>query len=129
MELFLAKVLGVYFIIMGAIALFRRGAVMPAVSQLAANKPLILLLALIELFAGLSIVIAYPDVTFDYMGVITLIGWMLIVEGIIYLATPSKEVQKFIKQFNTPIWYTAGGVIAILLGVYLANVGFNLSLW
>lgn len=127
MEMFLAKVFGSYFIIAGAIALFRRGAVMPAVSQLAQNKPLILLLGVAELFAGLLIVIAYPNITFDYMGLITLIGWMLIVESIIYLATPSKEVQRFIKSFNTPLWYTAGGVIAILLGVYLVNVGFSLG--
>ena len=129
MELFLAKVLGSYFIIAGVIALFRRGTIMPAVSQLAANKPLILVLAMAELLAGLSLVIAYPDLSFDYIGVITIIGWMLIVEAIIYLSTPSKEVQKFIKSFNTPLWYTSGGAVAIITGIYLVNIGFALSLY
>ena len=80
MELFLAKVFGSYLIIAGAVALFRRGSVMPAVSQLAANKPLILIIAMMELFAGLSIVIAYPGISYDHMGLITsgrVVPWIL----------------------------------------------------
>ncbi len=128
-SLFLAQLLGVYFVIVGVVVLLRRGSLMPALSELAKNRPLILILALLELFAGIAIVLAYPNISFDWMGIIAVVGWMLIVEGFLYMATPFKEVQKFMKSFNTPTWYTAGGIVAILAGAYLINAGFGLMLF
>ena len=60
-SLFLAQLLGVYFVIVGVVVLLRRGSLMPALSELAKNRPLILILALIELIAGIEIVLAYPN--------------------------------------------------------------------
>ena len=127
--LFLAKLLGLYFGLVGVIVLLRRGAIMPAISELAKNKPLILIFGFLEIFAGLAMVLAYPVVSLNWEGLLSLIGWMMLIEGVIYLATPAKEVRKFILSFNTPAWYTTGGIISILLGAYLINVGFELGLF
>jgi hypothetical protein len=121
----LAQLLGLYFMIVGVIVLYRRKAIMPAVSELARNKGLVLAIAVVELLAGLAIVITYPAVTFDWMGIISVIGWMLMVESILYLSLPSKKVQKWIRRFNTRSWYGAGGAISIVAGAYLAGVGFG----
>ncbi len=125
MEFSLPQLLGIYFILIGGIVLYRRRAFMPTVRQLVANRPLLMVIALAEILAGIAVALTYPMVSVSVDGLISLIGWMLIVEGIIYLAMPYKRVQKFAAAFNTPQWYVVGGVIAILVGLYLAGSGFG----
>ena len=120
MELFIAKVLGLYFLIMGALVILRRSAVMPAIADLAKNRGLILALGAIELAAGLSIVVAYPTVGYSMTGLISLIGYMLIVESIFYFGFPMSSVRRIAGKFNRSEWYVGGGLISIALGLYLA---------
>ena len=121
----LAQLLGLYFLIVGSIEIYRKKSIMPALNQLAANRPLLLILALIELMAGLAVVLTNPDLTLDANGLISLIGWMLLVESILYLALPYKRLQKLIKSFNTARWHGIGGVLAVIAGLYLCAVGFG----
>lgn len=121
----LEQLLGLYFIIVGVIVLYRRRSLMPAIGQLVANPALRTVIGLVELMAGLAIVLTYPEVTLNASGLVSLIGWTLIVEGIIYLSMPSRMVQRFIKRFNRDSWYRTGGAVAIVMGAYLAGVGFG----
>lgn len=122
----LAQLLGLYFIIVGVIVLYRRKSLMPAVSQLVSNRPLLLVIALSELLAGLAIILTYPSFTPNWEGAVAIVGWILVVEGVLYLALPIRVVQRFVRKFNTDTWYGTGGVIAILLGGYIAAGGFGL---
>ncbi len=121
----LSKLLGLYFIIVGVIVLYRRKSIMPAISQLVANRPLLLVIALAEILAGLAIILTYPNITANADGVIALIGWVLAVEGVLYLAMPIQSVQRFVRRFNNETWYGTGGAIAILLGGYLAGTAYG----
>lgn len=123
--LFFAKLLGLYFLIVGLVVMFRRKSVMPAISEIVKNRALLLVVALVELLAGLSIIINYTEVSKSLEGVISLVGWMLVVEGIVYLALPARYTQKFVRSFNKPSWYVGGGLVAALLGAYLAALGFG----
>lgn len=127
MDLFLAQLFGLYFIIVGASVLIRKKSIMPTYREMIANKPVLLAISLLEIAAGLAIVLARPTITMDWMGIITLIGWMLLVEGVLYLTLPSKVVQKFTKNFSSAGWMTAGAVVAVVAGGYLAYVGFGLG--
>jgi hypothetical protein len=123
--LFLPQLLGLYFMLVGTIVMVRKASIMPGIAQLAANRPLIMTIAFVEIAAGLAILLVNPVLTFDWHGLIALVGWMLLAEGIIYLALPAREVQKFIKRFNTPAWYFWGGLIAVIAGIYLMAAGFQ----
>ncbi|MDB5238610.1 MAG: putative rane protein [Candidatus Kaiserbacteria bacterium] len=122
----LAQILGLYFMIIGVVVLYRRRAVMPAVSRLVANRPLLLVIGLMEILGGIAIVLTYPMFTLDASGLISLIGLVLLIEGIVYFALPSRKVQRFVRRFNTPSWYGAGGLLSLIMGVYLAGSGFGL---
>lgn len=122
----LAQLLGLYFIIVGIIVLYRRKSIMPALSQLAANRGLLLMLALAEILAGLAVILSYPNLTPNVEGVLAVIGWILALEGVLYLALPARAVQRFVRKFNNETWYGTGGSIAVLLGAYLAGVGFGI---
>lgn len=126
MEIFLAQLFGLYFLIIGIVVLIRRKAVMPAISELAGNRPVLLTLAIIEIGAGLALVLAFPTITWSVGGIFAIIGYMLVVEGLIYLASPYRTTQRFIKAFNKSEWFMAGAVGSVLVGGYLVAYGFNL---
>ncbi len=126
MEIFLAKLFGLYFLIIGIIILVRRKAVMPAVSELVSNRAVLITLAIIEIGAGLALTLTYPTIQWSVDGILSTIGYMLLVEGLIYLASPYKPTQKFIKQFNKSHWLISGGVASVVVGAYLVAYGFNL---
>lgn len=126
LSIFFAKLFGLYFLIAGGIIMMRQKSFMPIFTEILGTRPLLLLMGCAELLAGLAIVLAHPIFTADWQGVITLIGAWMIVEGIIYLAMPYTKVGKLMRQFNTPSWYTSGGLVAIVLGGYLAGKGFGM---
>lgn len=124
-SIFLAKLFGLYFLVAGGIVMLRQKSFMPMVMDFFSSKALIMLVGLLELVAGLALVIAMPTITPDWRGVITLIGYTMIAEGILYLSSPYAKVHRFMRHFNTPTWYTSGGLFAVVLGAYLAGVGFG----
>ena len=121
----LAQLLGLYFVIIGVIVLLRGRSLVPGISQLIANRPMIIILGLSELLAGLAIILTYPTFTWDWRGIIAVIGWMLVIEGIIYLAAPYVKIHKVMRSFNSPRWYQFGSLVAIVAGGYLLAVGFG----
>lgn len=123
---FLAQLIGLYLLVVGVVVTVRRCSLMPAVAELVKNKGVLVLLGAVELAAGIAIVLVYPRITFDWMGIISLVGWMMVVESLVYLTMPLGRVQRTIRAFNKPSWYVGGGLIAIVLGAYLVAIGFGL---
>lgn len=125
MDIFLAQLLGLYFLVVGTLVLVRRKSIMPAISELVQNRALLFTIASIELVAGLSIVLLYPTLSWTWLGLISLIGWMMIVEGVVHLSLPFKYVQQLVRSFNKPGWYLSGGMVAVAIGLYLVAAGFG----
>lgn len=125
LSIFLAKLFGLYFLIAGGIIMLRQKSFMPIITEFFSSRALIMLMGAIELVAGLAIIIVHPTLTPDWRGVITLIGWTLVVEGVLYLASPYTKIHKMLRHFNTPTWFTSGGLLAVVLGAYLAGKGFG----
>jgi len=98
---------------------------MPAVKEFAANRALLLGFSVAEIVTGLAVVIAFPKVEFDLTGIISIIGYMMVVEGILYLGAPFKFIQRLVGSFNKSLWYLVGGILSVVLGIYLAQVGFG----
>lgn len=126
METYLIQLLGLYLTIAGAITLLTQRTLMPALRDLAKNRGVLIVLGALELIAGLALVLAYPTVGFSVAGVLSLLGYVLIIEGILYFAAPNKLVKKMFATFNTPTWYVIGGLLSIAAGLYLTTLGFAL---
>ena len=125
MELFFAKLFGIYFILVGSLIMLRRKSILPAVIRFAQDRALILVFSALEIAAGLAIVIAYPIVGNSVSGIISLIGYILVIEGVLYLAAPAAFIRTMIGYFNKPIWFVIGGFLSIVAGIFLAGKGFG----
>ena len=125
LSIFLAKLFGLYFLIAGIVIMVRRKSLIPAVTEFGHSRALVLIVALVELIAGLAITIAHPTLTPDWRGLITLLGWWMILESVIYLTLPFSGMRKLVRMFNHSRWYISGGFISVVLGGYLAGIGFG----
>ncbi len=126
MELFLAQLLGLYFIIIGIVMFVRRRAIIPAISQLMGSQALVFILAILYIAVGLALILEYPIISLSLPGALSLIGYLMVIEGIVYLAAPRRFIKWFTGLFNRPSWYIIYAPVAIILGILFAGVGFGL---
>ncbi len=125
LSIFLSQVIGVYLVIIGLICLLRRKTMIAAVADMASNRAVIYLVAILELLAGLGLVISHNVWVWDITVVITIVGWVMLIEAVAYLLLPYKVVAKIFRRLNTKSWYIAGGLLSVVVGAYLAGIGFG----
>lgn len=123
--LLLSKVFGIFLVILGAMIVFRRHYFIPVFAAYVRERLTRTVISLVELLIGLFVAVGHNQWTPIPAAVITLLGWMAIVEGMVYLALPDEFVEKLIRTFNTPFWYIIGGLLAIGVGGYLGAYGFG----
>lgn len=121
----LAKVLGLFIIIVGVIVMVRREYFIPLISVFVKERFTRLVMSVVELVAGLFLVVTHSIFTSAPAAIISAFGWIAVIESILYLAAPDKTLQKMISRFNSPTFYLFGGLASIILGLYLANYGFG----
>jgi hypothetical protein len=126
LSMFLAKLLGVYMLIVAAELILRRHEFEGAVRDFASSKGLIVFSGSVSLILGLAIAIGHPIYEFNFRGLITLIGYLLILRGIWRMAFPSRVQKKMAACFHQG--YKEFLIIMIILGVYLTYIGFNASM-
>jgi len=126
LSLFLAQLLGLYFLFAGVIFLIRRQSFIDMVKGGKYGTLVFYILAGIELLAGLALVIAHPIYTFNWQGIITFLGGWMIIESVFFMMIPGKMAKRVMKAMNSQLWYVMGALFALILGGYLAGVGFGL---
>lgn len=125
LTILLAKVFGLYLIIGGASIMLRERYFMPVVGAFVEERLTRLVVGILELLGGLFLVVSHTDWSSVPAGIITVFGWVLVIEGTLYLILPDESVEKVIKALNSKYWYILGGALAIFLGTYLAGFGFG----
>lgn len=126
LSMYLGQVFGLYLIIAGVIIMARQRYLVPVISMIAEEKFDRFVLAILEVLGGLFFVLGFSDWGSFYTGLITLIGWLFLAEGVMYLVLSDKAVEKLVAWFNVKAWYLFGGLASIGFGVYLAGTGFGM---
>lgn len=88
-----------------------------------------MIFGILNLMLGLAIAIAHPFFESSWVGLITLIGYLAIISGIIRIAFPN-ELRKFSdKILQVPGYWIAFGIY-LVLGLILTYAGFAAgNLW
>jgi hypothetical protein len=121
----LAKVLGIYLIIVGLAIMLRRQYFVPVFGAFVKERLTRAVLSLAQLLAGLFLVVAHNVWSPAPAAIITFIGWLAVVEASVYLLLPDDMLEGFVRTFNTPSRYIFGGLLAVIVGLWLAGVGFG----
>ena len=88
------------------------------------DKPLMYFVSVLELAAGLAIVLNHNIWSGGWPVIITVIGWLMVIEGIAVSLLSYNTMSKLFKGFTNSGWLNFWAVIAIIFGAYLTYVGF-----
>ena len=127
LTLLLAKVFGVALIAIGTALIIYRDHYAQMTRDFIQQRLLRTVISFSEMVVGLFIIIGHNVWSPLPAAVITVLGWMFVLEGGSYLLIPEKHTARFISAVNRPQFFIACGVIGIVLGIYLADYGF--ALW
>ena len=124
LSLFLAKLFGIYMLIVAAMWLVRRDAMTQTMVELFENRALLFLSGLLALAVGIAMVIGHSVWELNWRGLITLIGYLSIAKGIARIAypeVPQKAVSRLLKSGKSVYWIA----IVAAIGGYLTWAGFT----
>lgn len=127
LTLLLAKVFGLALVAIGIALIVYRDLYAQMTRDFMQQRLLRTVISFSELVVGLFIVIGHNVWSPAPAAVITVLGWMFVLEGASYLLLPEKWTTRFVSAVNRPQFFIASGVIGIVLGLYLADYGF--ALW
>ena len=122
---FLARLFGLYCIIIAAAMLLQPEAFVTTVNAFVADAPLVLIAGVFTLFGGLAIVLLHSYWSGGALPVIiTLIGWLTLIKAVVLLVLPSTKLVALYGGVSTT-HIVISGSLTLLLGIYLTAAGFR----
>jgi heme exporter protein D len=125
--LFLSRLLGLYFLICGLAMIIHKQVFTDALATVPGNPLAMFWSALIISLAGLAMVLVHnvwskrPVVV-----IVTLLGWLTLIKGILYLLLPAKWLEGFFQAvLNCGACLYSATAFMLLLGAYLTYGGFK----
>lgn len=126
LSFFLAKVVGIFVLIKAIVMIMKRKEINDVVEDFFKDKTLLMFAGSFELIIGLLIVNSHNIWVNGWPVIITILGWMMVIEGTFIAVSPTKKVVKVFKVLMSKRWYTIWTIVALVVGVYLTYVGFGM---
>ena len=124
LSIFIAKVLGLYLVVFSMAMFLNAKRFKDIVIEIDKSPALLFFSGILPLIFGVLLIAGHPIWEADWRGIITLIGWLAFMKGLIRLAAPQIAIRfdgKFIKKRGA---FKICSIIVLLLGIYLCYVGF-----
>ncbi len=120
---FLARLLGPYFLIM-AVAMFVQGDAFAAAARaMLGDAPLLLFAGIATVLGGLALVLVHNVWSDGILPVVvTLLGWATLLKGTALVLLPGPLTAFYTGALGS-LW--AGKVLCLVLGAYLSVAGFG----
>jgi hypothetical protein len=122
-SLILAKILGSYLVIVSIAMLSNPLKMRTMVNDILASPACLALGAFFALTIGLIIINTHNVWVFSWPVIITIIGWIAFIKGLVFLFTVSLY-SNMAKWLDNNVFYLSVAVIDLILGVYLCYQGF-----
>lgn len=124
LSLFLAKLMGIYMLIIAGFWLVWKDRMDKSIREIISSRGLIIFSGLITMIAGLAIVIGHPIWAYSWVVLITLLGYMMIFQGIARLIVPERVQDRVTTLLNSSNGYLIVTAVLIVFGIFLTYHGF-----
>jgi hypothetical protein len=123
---FLSRLFGIFFVLTALSLLTHKQVTLETVTTLVHTAPLLLVVGMVVLLAGLAIVLAHNVWSGGVLPVIiTLIGWATLIRGLILLLLPPEAVAGIFGIIHFEWLFYFYMLITLVIGVYLTYGGFR----
>jgi hypothetical protein len=124
---FLSRLIGLYCLLAALMMVMQRERMIAAVTALVQNGPLLLILGVLTVAAGLALVLAHNIWSGGALPVVvTLIGWLTLLKGLLlWLLSPAAAAQFYLQQLHYPQLFYLYAAVSFVIGVYLTIGGFR----
>ena len=124
---FLSRLLGLYCVVIAVAMLAQRQATIATVGGLLQDRPLMYVLGVLCVFAGLAMVLAHNVWSGGAATVlVTLIGWLTLLKGIVFVGLePRQTATLYLAQLRFAQLYPLYALVTLVLGAYLCYAGFG----
>lgn len=122
-SLWLAKVLGIYLILMGLFWMVRRDFMLKVVQDYYQSPALVLFTGAFGLLVGLLIVLGHPIFELNWRGLVTLLGCLSLLKGFLRLFALDFDHHLADKCLKEGV-YQITGIVMLVMGAILTYRGF-----
>ncbi len=121
-EEILTRVLGLSLLILSAIMLFNKKALKAGLRTLISEE-LLLVTGFIFTISGIIVISIHNIWEFSWRGMISLVGWLLLAEGIFRLLFMGKII-KTIRNIDSLVPVKISLILTLIIGAYLTFISF-----
>ncbi len=122
---FIARLVGPVFVAIGVGILLNATLYTAMVAEAVRSPTLIYISGLLSLTAGLAILNAYRAWTADWRVIITVLGWLLVIGGVIRIVLPRVTASLATTIYSGPAVMIIVAVIALVVGGFLSFQGYR----
>jgi len=122
---FIARLTGPSLVVIGVGVLLNEANYAAMITEAAHSPTLIYLSGLLTLPLGLAILNVYRAWTADWRVIVTILGWLLAIGGVIRIVLPQFTATPATTLYSTSAGLTAFGVVVLVLGGYLSFDGYR----
>lgn len=123
LSVFLAKWIGLYYLIFAVLWITCRDRINKTVQDMLSSAGLLAFSGAFALMIGLAIAVGHPVWEWSWRVVITLLGYLAIVQGVLRLVYPEKVREMGLKILNKQAFVSVIAILTIL-GLFLTYHGF-----
>lgn len=124
---YLSRLIGLYCVVAGTAMMAHKQATVAEVTAMIRDAPLMMVLGILLVLAGLATVLAHNVWNGGAAPVIvTLIGWAALLKGLLFLFFPTEAAAEFyLRTLRHEQCFYSYMVPSLVLGAYLTYAGFT----
>jgi hypothetical protein len=124
LSIFLAKTIGLYLVIVSAAFILKANELKPVALDMVRNSSLVMFSGILALIFGILIVVSHNIWVMDWRVIITLLGWLALLKGVMRLFFPEFAMSKMKKCVENNASYTMMMLVTLFIGLVLLYFGF-----
>lgn len=120
----LGAILGPFYFVLGLSFLVYAKTWTELVKDWSKNHSHLLTMALVQFIFGMVILLYHNKWEWSPWLIITLSGWLMVIESVFYLLAPGEVIKNTLKSINKVAFFQVSGVVMLLLGAALSFLVF-----
>jgi hypothetical protein len=126
--IYLGKLIGLYCVLLALVLISHKQASVDMVTALVHDAPVLFVVSLMAMVAGLAIVLAHNVWSGGALPVVvTLVGWISLIKGLIFLLLPPDTSFAYFEALRYGQFFYGYMSITLVLGIYLTFSAFRSS--